>query len=355
MIRRALYPVTDIELPIILLSNKYKSLENIRPMVCKGYCLEKKNLCLLDNREGSFQYTPIDFEELVATCDKVYISKWYIDSNPNNASQLHYKYGDKISLLNKERHFFENHYANMWKGNELVPEMIKNSNNVGMYSPKIPIIMVGSLVGECNKHEVAAMLSEEFKSLGYRSTAIISDVNYELINCVSYPNFFYEDKYNNNLKITLFNLYVKSIIEYNNLDILVIEVHGDVTRFSDRCFSGFGVDAFLISQAITPDKFILCTNCEKYKIEELNWLSLYVKSKFGFDTEYIHVSNKVVDYETLESTGVVTYHNSAFECVDTILTNINLEKIKNRSKIIVGNLLKEGEMERLVKHLISLF
>lgn len=354
------YPVTSKELPIIMLNKQFKSCRDIIPVVEKAYNLRNNNLCVLDSREGEHQYKDLNLNEVCKTSDFIYLlDSFFNKERPDSQiNEFIGKYGEKVKTSIRNLHNICQENNNSLKWQSLCEPVLKTMEkekflHEKMYEPDIPIIMVGGLIGPCNQKEIAARISFELNNRGYKSSAVISDPDYEVLGCYSYPSVFFDHEYSDEYKIKLFNNYIKNIIQTNQSEILVIEVPEDLMRFSNKYAVKFGTEAFMISQAVVPDKFVLCMNCEEYEYKNYQNIFEYLIRKFDFDTSFVHVSNTVLDYESLELNNILKYYYTSKDVANT-LRDKTIGMLKEQSsEISLGNLLDDAEMQSYINYLIK--
>jgi len=164
-----------------------------------------------------------------------------------------------------------------------------------VFTPEVPVIFVGGLSGDYDQQEIVLRLSAQLRKKGHRVSAFMGGDIFTLLKCHSYSPVL-RSNIDNGLKVLALNQMLRKICEKEHPELIIMELPGDVIRFNEVLTGGFGVDTFLLSQAVLPDFFIACVAYGAYNGAYFKEVSAYCQNHFGFSVNEIHVSNKLLDY-----------------------------------------------------------
>lgn len=154
-----------------------------------------------------------------------------------------------------------------------------------------PVIFVMGLLELTNKFEVQLALREQFIRKGYRVSQIGSRSYCKLTGFHSFPSFMLDTGISESKKVVMFNQYIK-LIEYNEKpDIIIIGIPGGVMPYNRRITNKFGILAFEVCNAVTPDASVLCLSYNKYNDKFLSTLKDSLKHKLGVELDCFVLSN----------------------------------------------------------------
>lgn len=240
-------------------------------------------------------------------------------------------------------------YSVSFRSCEDLKDIEVNNEADGLKLQKIytPVIFVAGVYERTQKFEIQLSLRDAFSSLGY-SVSQIGSRNYcELLGFHSFPDFMYDPFLTEEKKILSFNRYLKEIEIIEKPDVLIVGVPGGVMRLNDSFTGRFGITAYEVSQAVTPDVSILSTFYEDYKPEYFEKLSTSIKYKLGFDISCYNLSNVKFDWEAAKNIFKESY---------LLLDSSFIEKKKakiNMLKTPVFNILDDNDRGNMVSYLID--
>ncbi len=175
-------------------------------------------------------------------------------------------------------------------------EIIKNQSRV-CSQPKIPVIYVGGVIDNMDNSYIAITLKEELKKMGYKVDCISNDINTRFLECISFPEDFFDDMIPLELKIKYFNYYINACIETLKLDVIIIQLPYGVIKYNDVHTNTFGVFSYMISQAINCDYFVCNIPINFYSITYYNLLSDYFYKKYNCVINALHISNNIINFD----------------------------------------------------------
>lgn len=210
-----------------------------------------------------------------------------------------------------------------------------------------PVIFVVGIAERTNKFYVQLSLRKYFIKNGYKVSQIGTKKYCELFGFHSFPEFMYDSNIPEAYKVVLFNRFIKSLEKKENPDVIIIGIPGGVMPFNNKHTNKFGILAFEVSQALTPDASILSLLFEDYKPETFEVFARSIRYKLGFDLDCINISNSHVDWSKATEFLEISYLKMESTFVD--------DKIKkmNRSTLPVFNILNKQDCENMSNTLIN--
>ena len=164
-----------------------------------------------------------------------------------------------------------------------------------VFTPEVPVIFVGGLSGEYDQQEVLLRLSVQFRERGRRIAVFAGTDMLAMLQCHSYSPIL-RSNVDNGLKVLALNELLRKVCKEEHPELILMELPGGVIRFNDVLNGGFGVDTFLLSQAVLPDCFIACAAYGTYNGAYFREVSAYCERHFGFPINQIHISNQLLNY-----------------------------------------------------------
>lgn len=198
---------------------------------------------------------------------------------------------DKIaSIMRAELHF--------WKGNNQEAQeqewaYIPNE----LYHPEAVVITVGEMFRGLNGENICFSLWSAMKSLGYKCTVVTEHKYTQFLGIHQYPVFLKSLNITENNKIYYFNNFIKNIDQTEKPDIIIMLMPDAMLKYNDMFGNGFGIIPYLISQAVQTDYFVYCAKFDELESRFFELLSINFSNRFGFEIDFIHMSNKMLDGE----------------------------------------------------------
>lgn len=217
------------------------------------------------------------------------------------------------------------------------------------YTPTANVLFVGQLTKYSNTFEVFLMLSQQLRKAGYRVTAVGDKKYCELLGLHSLPSFLRGTNDCETDKIVYFNHYIQYLDQKEHPDFIIVQIPEGIMRYSHEIPNGFGVYAYLISQAVQPD-FFICTMPYQISNEYFNSISEGVENRLGFGIDAIHISNIIPDrIEMNEQLALSMIH------VEEAEVDKQIESIRNSGKIEIPiyDLLNQRDQNQVVDELIT--
>jgi peptide maturation system protein (TIGR04066 family) len=240
-------------------------------------------------------------------------------------------------------------YNVVFKSNEDFKDTFSVDGAYGLKLHKIntPVIFVTGSYEKTQKFEIQLSLREAFSSLGYNISQIGSKNYCELIGFHSFPEFMFSCELNEERKIYAFNNYLKEIEIEENPDVIIIGIPGGIMRLNDSFTGKFGIIAYEVSQAVTPDVSVFSTFYEDFSSEYFEKLGMSVKYKLGFEVSCYNLSNVKFDWDAAKDSEKESY---------LLLDGGFIQKRKakfNMLKTPVFNILNDNDRGNMASYLID--
>ncbi len=357
--RAVIYPY-DIELaPVVRHSGLLEAFDIAGLASPKGWGMENRDAGCADKGSILKTYIYSDFKGLLDTCDTVIFSRPYntIDRKRLVHPKIVYAaeakknivcimdmdeeaQGEVSRLCEKEGVYFKYYgYGGITGDFEVERENLNEINT--------PVIFVLGTAERTHKFEIQLALREAMLDMGYSVSQIGSRSYCELLGFHSFPSFMYSCSIPESRKIVLFNRFIKSIENRENADVIIIGIPGGIMPFNKAFTNRFGITAYEVCNAITPDAVVLSSLYEDYKPEYFENISSSIKYKLGLEVDCHNISNIKVDwnnsreqmaYITLDSKFIDEKNRGFHELNMPVYNVLNAEDSKNMAHSLVDKL-----------------
>ncbi|MFZ5986130.1 MAG: TIGR04066 family peptide maturation system protein [Bacillota bacterium] len=224
---------------------------------------------------------------------------------------------------------------------------IPNEEIQEIFKIEVPVIFVLGVAERTHKFEIQLSLRERIIDMGYKVSQIGTRAYCELLDFHSFPEFMFDNSISEVVKIILFNQFVKKIEIDEKPDLIIVGIPGGIMPFDDTFNNRFGVLAYEVSNAITPDAAILSLFYDDYKIEDLVKLSTSIRYKLGTEVSCYNIANISFDYKSSQEERRMIYTT-----IDSKLVDRKKEYI-NSSNIKAYNVLEENGCHEIANELID--
>lgn len=211
-----------------------------------------------------------------------------------------------------------------------------------------PIVFVAGLTETTNKFEIQLSLREHLIKNGYNVSQIGSRSYCELMGFHSIPDFMCSNQIGEISKIVQFNRYVKEIELSENPDIIIIGIPGGLMPFNKDLTNKFGVEAFLISQAVSPDFTVISVLYDDLQPKYFNMLSTSFKYKYGFNVDCFNMSTSQFDI-----VGSKELEKLCFNNFDAYTINNIIKEKYYECDIPIYNILSNNDSKMIYQLLIN--
>jgi peptide maturation system protein (TIGR04066 family) len=197
-------------------------------------------------------------------------------------------------------------------------------NNLQKSKIRVPIITIGGLSENCCKFETQLVLRRFFLNHGYKISQIGSKQYCELLGFHSFPSFMFDKKYNEIEKINnLYNLII-DIQNRENPDVFIIGIPGGIMPLNKKYHINYGITAFEVYNAITPDFNILNLWCDNFNEKFIEEMKYVLKYKFNVTLDCTCISNICVNNDSIKNDNIyLEYNVYTKNKVNEIISNID--------------------------------
>ncbi len=210
-------------------------------------------------------------------------------------------------------------------------------NSEFLYNIDTPVIFVLGIGERTNKFEIQLALRENIIKMGYNVIQIGTRGYCELLGFHSFPEFMYGGMLSETNKIALFNHFIKKLETNEKPDVIIIGVPGGIIPFNNKLTNRFGVLAYEVSQAVTPDSTVFSWYYEKYSTEYFNKMIDSIKYRLGCKVDCYNLTNVMFDWNNSRLENKMLYISLDSKIVDT-------EKIRHKElNISVFNVLNQKD------------
>lgn len=304
--------------------------------------LEETNGLLLVSYEGDEQFDQLIISTIERTLQlgiKVYCFKKYSEKqlekirNMENSDLFIYGIYSEITSFYDNSDYVLNDLK--WMDPRTLNQYTNNNNIIldtfrnRILTINTPILVVNGISERCDKFQVQLEIRKQLKQDGYRVSQIGSRQDANIFGMYSYPNFMFDNEYSESQKIIGFNRMVYEIERKEKPDIIIIGIPGGTMKFSNGFTNNFGIQAYLVSNALLVDYCIHCINYIEKEVHYYQMINDTCKYRFGYSVDYFCMSNTHVNWtETIQLEKVIR------EFVDSSKVNKALSKYKNKIPII---------------------
>lgn len=356
------YPF-DIEFIPILRNNtlnyKYDIVGLVSP---NGWGLTGKDAGFVDSVENIGMKVSNDFESLLDTCDTVIFNESHtplnfekiikpkidkaIDENKNIICTINIEmdvYKEFVERCSSKGKYFRLH-------RNIEEEIFNNTFDIE-YIHKIstPVIFVMGMSERTNKFDIQLALRKLYIDLGYKVSQIGSRRYCEMLGFHSVPAFMYNSRIDEHKKIVMFNHYVKNIEISEEPDLIIIGIPGGLLPINNQFTNKFGMMAYEISRAITPDAAILSILYDEYTPEFFKELSTMVKYRFATEIDCYNLSNMKFDWNSSTQNDKVSYIMIDSNVIDEEKKKLGMLDLDT----LVYNSLSVEDAKEMGEHLIN--
>ncbi len=110
------------------------------------------------------------------------------------------------------------------------------------------------------------------------------------------PSFLFGKEFSESDKIFLYNAYVKYIQETESPDLIIISIPGGLLPLSNTDSAWFGISAYEITRAVTPDTSLLITFFDNFKKQHIDETVSMFNSRFSLNINAIFMTNSMIEF-----------------------------------------------------------
>jgi peptide maturation system protein (TIGR04066 family) len=358
-----IYPF-DIQSSPLLRHREYLGNYEIRRIVSpNGWGLSGRDAGTIDGGDMSEEIIDKQFDELLDEIDAVmfvepngmydfntliYPKIVKVISKSRNiicTIKLDEEMREEISCLCKKNNIYFKYYNSSGKTMNFVDIKIPVE---GILVLKTPVVLIAGITERTHKFDIQLSLREKLTDIGYKISQIGTRDYCELFGFHSFPDFMFSNKITESSKVVLFNHFIKAIETKENPDLFIIGIPGGIMPINNTFTNRFGLTAYMISQAVVPDIFILSLLYEDYDIESLNSIIKAVKGRMGFDIDCINISSTRFDWSAAKQTNLMSFISLDYRIVDN-----KKDSLKSLS-IPVYNILNKKDTYSMADYIIDI-
>lgn len=225
--------------------------------------------------------------------------------------------------------------------------MSKENARRNIISIRVPIIFVLGIAQRTQKFHIQLALRQDLQRMGYKISGIGSKNHCEIFGFHSFPEFMFSKEIIEEDKVVLFNNFVKDIEINENPDLIIIGIPGGIMPINKQFPEGFGILAYLTSQAVKPDTTILSLLYEDYNKLYYDEISKLLQYRLGCAVDCFNLSNVKFDYQESESLG-----EKCYTVIDNKFINKKISDSQDYSKPIF-NIIDTESRNNLISHIID--
>ena len=214
------------------------------------------------------------------------------------------------------------------------------------------VIGIGNMLNGLDDFTIISKLVYRYRVKGYRVTAVSTNSNSGLLGFLPFPiEVLTEDSLPYAEKIKTLNSFFNNIQVLHQPDILIVQLPYGMIKCTDICVEDFGVNAFIVSQSLNIDYFILNTPLEELDTFSFEEMKKAFKYRFGIPLTAIGVENKYINYTDSNEEESIIYEKADEKDVQNY---VNFLKSANNEDIYYFNIQSTSEYDMLIEHSINL-
>lgn len=235
-----------------------------------------------DDMENLFRACLEKNKKILLIADDAHYCRYY--------GALHEKYPDRICCLDNSLSVQRNHFRNI------------------QYVPlSTPVLLIGGLVKTGDTLEILLSLKEQFDAHDRKISCITGNNLGMLFGCHSYTHIFENGDYSEERKILELNQFTRDIIEAERPELVVIEAPDAVMKFSNLVPNGFGIQTYMVTQALNPDFCICSMPNDLVNPSFINHLIQGMLKHSGLNVYAVYASNVIVDFSDALQDQALSY------------------------------------------------
>lgn len=204
----------------------------------------------------------------------------------------------------------------------------KNDARRGIFAPQECVVIgIGGLFKETDSFSSLLYLAHRYRELGYRVTAVSDNANGAMCGFVPFPTKVFDDIRRADDGIRILNSFFNDLQLLYQPDIILTQIPCGMMKYSDLCPDNFGVEAFMLFQAVDTDYLILNVPANMSRWSFYSQISRDFEHRFGCKINAVGVTDKRIDASQSEVRGTIQYIP-----VKTDVVANDVQKLKNESK-----------------------
>jgi len=209
---------------------------------------------------------------------------------------------------------------------------------------EVPVILIGGLIESSDTLEVLLGIIAELRKRQLYPSAIVKDPVGRLFGLHSYDSIFTTGT-TEIQKIEALNRFALAVVREERPNVILVEAPDAVMRFNEIAPNGFGIQTYLLTQALRIDYFVCCVPLELLMPPLLEAFSKDFSVRLGSPIHAVQVSNVIGDSAEILQQHAVSYAHTTLDHVQE-----KIEQEKTISMFPLFDVMRDGG-EGLVKYL----
>lgn len=353
-----IYPYDNEMAPVVrsaAFNLKYKLVGAVSP---QGWGYAKRDAGYVDGLSPLGITIESNFDELIDLCDIVIFAKseHKIDFHkaiyPKMITAIKRK-KEIICLINEydlseiKKLALENNVNFIEYDYSSFETIIENAYKANI---NVPVIAVLGISEDMDKFRIQLMVKERLSQLGYKALLVGSRPYSHLLDSIAFPKFMFEHNLSETNKILNFNRFIKILEATHEPDIIVIGIPGGILPYNKIISNNFGITAFEVMQALTPDFCILSLYSNIYTKEYFYSLQNLFKYRYGSKVDIFNIVNRKIDGDEMfyDPDTIRTYTVSDENMI------LQVETAKEISGTFISNARSIDSAETIVNRVIEI-
>lgn len=215
-----------------------------------------------------------------------------------------------------------------------------------------PVVVVLGDRELCDKFELQLALREQMLQMGYRVCSIASRGGCEALGMYSHPAFMNENRLSEREKIIYYNQYLKRLERLEQPDVFILGIPGGILPLSKKKCGDFGVRAYEILQAVTPDFLVLSLHMGDYNQKYLEEMKRLFQYRFSTEIDCFYISSCGIDSFSVSLDAPLKYLafpeekvKEAIERIEGISDIYSMQEIGQMGQRVVEKLTEYAQAE----------
>ncbi|MBU5331793.1 hypothetical protein KQI61_06255 [Anaerocolumna aminovalerica] len=346
----AIYPFCAEMLPVVKTFEKLQEFFVIKRLISpSGFGLTGRDAGYICNHPDvgtvvteEFNYEDEEWTTLIMI-DPIMI-KEKVDYSYEVIAEQAALHGKHVIFLNASEKVNDkmNELSDLYSDKIEIRSYIKSKNNFRREGQKfhdveVPVVLVGGLLEEADNFEVLLKLAVKLKMENVNALVIMKHPFGELLGFHNMNHIWNCSDYSEAQKINEINYYINSMVEKERPEVILMEAPDAVLRYNDYALNGFGIQTYMLCQAVTPDRFVCCVPFELASGNFLSAISNRFETTLGVSITSVHASNVLMDpQELMQKYDISVVHSNLKFVREQLL------KEREHSQIPIYNVVMDG-------------
>lgn len=192
------------------------------------------------------------------------------------------------------------------------------------------VVGIGNMLRGMDTTNIIVNMARQYRNLGYRVVSISSNAACALLGFKIFPDgIFNADMAFENV-VHIINNYFNNIQLLYQPDIILVQFPDAMIKYSNLCPEDYAVKAYILSQALSIDYFILNVPVEMIDEKDYEKISESFKYRFGFELDAVLFEHiQVNDSASIEEERIV------FEPISTSLADEYIKYLSSKTENIL--------------------